>query len=138
MEWDLDHESEITSILPALMPYINSAKIVLLQGEMGSGKTTFVRYFNDFIQAETATSPTFSIVNEYSYPAGRFYHFDLYRLNNPEELEEIGFDEYLQSDNICLIEWPELGKDFYPETAILLEFIKTTATSRKLVLNTLQ
>lgn len=95
---------------------IHPPKVVLLSGAMGSGKTTLVRGLMDIWNGPPATSPTFSLVNEYRLPNGLVYHFDLYRLESVEELEEIGFEEYLQAEAISLIEWPELGISFYEES----------------------
>lgn len=89
--------------------------VVLLQGTMGSGKTTLVNFIVRAAGGSNASSPTFSLVNEYDTPKGKIYHFDLYRLEKEEELTEIGFEEYLNSGHLCLIEWPELGASFYPE-----------------------
>ena len=121
--------------MPEVAEFIVSSKIVLLNGEMGSGKTTFVRHLNQFLGAEQASSPTFSIVNQYQYDNGIINHFDLYRLERADELSEIGFEEYLESGNLCLIEWPALGKNYYPENTIIIEFSIIDKSTRKLVLN---
>jgi len=81
----------------------------LLHGEMGSGKTTLVKQLVKEIGIKSlVTSPTFSIVNEYSkIDGGVVYHFDMYRLKNDVEALDLGFEEYLNSGNVCFIEWPE-------------------------------
>jgi tRNA threonylcarbamoyladenosine biosynthesis protein TsaE len=88
----------------------------LLQGEMGSGKTTLIKHVVKELGIESlVTSPTYSIVNEYGLAGKRIvYHFDLYRLKNETEALDIGFDEYLTSGNLCLIEWPEKVKTLLP------------------------
>jgi tRNA threonylcarbamoyladenosine biosynthesis protein TsaE len=94
--------------------------IIGLDGELGTGKTQFVKGICDYFQvSETVNSPTFIIVNEYIgeyLPDGkklRIYHFDLYRLEHPSELEIIGFDEYLNHpQSIILIEWPLLAEEY--------------------------
>lgn len=89
----------------------------LLHGEMGSGKTTLVKHLVKEIGIERlVTSPTFSIVNEYGQ-AGQssVYHFDLYRIKNEAEALDLGFEEYLTSGNLCLIEWPEKVKTLLPD-----------------------
>ena len=84
--------------------------VVIIQGGLGVGKTHFTKglaaYFD--IKQEQVQSPTYAVVHEYS---GKIplYHFDLYRLKSPSELQEIGFEEYLYNEGICIIEWPELA-----------------------------
>ena len=84
--------------------------LVLLDGEMGTGKTTFVKYFiRELTGYAGVTSPTFSIINEYESKEGKpIYHMDLYRLESIDEALNIGIEEYLDSGNLCLIEWPDL------------------------------
>ncbi|HEY1045822.1 MAG TPA: tRNA (adenosine(37)-N6)-threonylcarbamoyltransferase complex ATPase subunit type 1 TsaE [Bacteroidia bacterium] len=102
---------EIQIVVERAIPLIDSYRIVLLNGDLGSGKTTFSQALLKQLGVETAvTSPTFNLVNEYRNSKGDLiFHFDLYRIKHLEELEEIGFTEYLDSGNICLIEWPEIA-----------------------------
>ena len=101
---------EIDKISKIILDNIKHINIVLLKGDLGSGKTTLVKSIlkklgvNDEIK-----SPTFSIVNEYDHPSGPIYHFDLYRIEKIDELDVIGFEEYIDNCNICFIEWPEVG-----------------------------
>jgi tRNA threonylcarbamoyladenosine biosynthesis protein TsaE len=62
--------------------------------------------------ADSLSSPTYAIVNEYASPAGKLYHFDLYRIKNEDELYDLGFEEYLSNGNYCFIEWPEVAQNF--------------------------
>ncbi|MFN5621868.1 MAG: tRNA (adenosine(37)-N6)-threonylcarbamoyltransferase complex ATPase subunit type 1 TsaE [Flavobacteriales bacterium] len=79
-----------------------------IMGEMGVGKTTFMSAVCQSLGLDFEGSPTFSLVNEYHLPDGkRLFHFDLYRLNSPQELSAIGFEEYLDSGHYIFIEWPE-------------------------------
>lgn len=102
--------NEIDKISKIILDNIKHINIVLLKGDLGSGKTTLVKSIlkklgvNDEIK-----SPTFSIVNEYDHPSGPIYHFDLYRIEKIDELDVIGFEEYIDNCNICFIEWPEVG-----------------------------
>lgn len=102
--------SEIDNVSKLIVNKIKYLKTILLRGELGSGKTTFVKsIFKNLGLNDNITSPTFSIVNEYSLSQNSFYHFDLYRIENINELDIIGFDEYLNGENICFIEWPEIA-----------------------------
>lgn len=107
-------ESELLSLCDSIFPLINKQRIVLLKGQMGVGKTRFVRALGEYLGFEDeAGSPTFSIINEYHIPDNnwnvrRIFHVDLYRLNTLQEAMDIGIMEYLDSSEICIIEWPEL------------------------------
>ena len=84
--------------------------IVAMSGQMGSGKTTLVQAIVSKLGSnETVSSPTFGLVHEYNIPNGKLIHMDLYRLKQESEFEQIGFEDYLSTGNLCLIEWPELA-----------------------------
>lgn len=86
--------------------------ILLLKGNLGAGKTTFTQYLvKKFGSADEVSSPTYAIVNEYHTPEGPVFHFDLYRMKNPEEVYDIGIDEYLENARFCIIEWPEVFEE---------------------------
>lgn len=97
--------------------------VVAFYGEMGAGKTTFIKALCSQLGVNDKTaSPTFSIVNEYRTASGRkIYHFDLYRLKSEEELYDLGYEEYLFSGNLCLIEWPEKMGKLLPEDAVKVQ-----------------
>lgn len=90
--------------------------VLLFYGEMGAGKTTLIKNIADQLQVEDdVNSPTFSLVNEYfSKKAGTIYHFDFYRLNDETEALDIGLEDYLDSGQLCLIEWPDKIRNFLP------------------------
>lgn len=95
---------------------LNENDVVAFYGELGSGKTQFIKgvCFSLGVK-EIVNSPTFIIVNEYSYGAGKkIYHFDLYRMNSTEEVIDIGFKDYL-NNGLILIEWPEPVENILPE-----------------------
>jgi tRNA threonylcarbamoyladenosine biosynthesis protein TsaE len=98
--------------------------VVFLDGGLGAGKTVFTGGIAKALGIEGyITSPTFTIVNEYrgTYP---LFHFDAYRIENPEEMFEIGFDEYLESDGIVVVEWAEQIKDIIPGEHIYVKIEK--------------
>lgn len=111
---DLQHAAE------RVLSYANKHKIVLFYGEMGVGKTTFIKALCEKLQvADSTSSPTFSIVNEYATATGEtVYHFDFYRLKNETEAMDLGYEEYLSSGAWCFIEWPEKIKNLLPPDAL--------------------
>lgn len=99
-------------------------KIWLLEGEMGSGKTTLIKAVCKVLDIQqTVQSPTYGLVNEYTYASGKVYHFDFYRLNQEAEALDIGFEEYLSSDEFCFIEWPSKIPSLLPS-----EYLKISIT----------
>lgn len=91
-------------------------KVVLFEGELGAGKTSFIKVLvKEMGSSDEVSSPTFSIVNEYELPNGKLFHFDLYRINSAEEALDFGIDEYLDSGNFCFIEWPDKISDLLPD-----------------------
>lgn len=100
-----------------ILQNIGDKKIITFYGEMGVGKTTLIKEIcNQLNCVSIVTSPTFAIVNEYFTDENQsIYHFDFYRLSSTKEIIDIGFDEYIYSNNYCLIEWPELAESLMPE-----------------------
>ncbi len=98
---------------------------VFLHGPLGAGKTTLVR---GFLRAAgytgTVKSPTYNLVEEYFVNSQKIYHFDLYRLNNSEELEYIGIDHYFGSGSTCFIEWPDNFESILPDKHIKIKISK--------------
>tara|TARA_B100000900_G_scaffold385412_1_gene375039 strand:- start:672 stop:1094 length:423 start_codon:yes stop_codon:yes gene_type:complete len=101
--------NNIDKISQLIVDKVKTKKTILLRGELGSGKTTLVKsVLKKMGVNDSVTSPTFSIVNEYEFAGNIIYHFDLYRIENIEELDVIGFEDYIYGQNICFIEWPEI------------------------------
>jgi tRNA threonylcarbamoyladenosine biosynthesis protein TsaE len=89
--------------------------IITLDGDLGAGKTTLARAICEgFGVRDEVTSPTFAIVHAYDAPKSPVYHIDLYRLDGPRDLQNIGWDDLIQSDALLLIEWPERAGDLLP------------------------
>lgn len=114
----------------------NPHKIILFNGKMGAGKTTFIKALVKALGVtETTSSPTFSLVNEYRSDDNQtIYHFDVYRLNSENEAYDMGLDEYLDSGNWCFIEWAEKIPSLIPEQHSIINISETENGMRKLVL----
>ncbi len=113
--------SEIGNVAKSVLDEVDS-RILLFYGEMGSGKTTLIKEIAAQLGVRDLTnSPTFSLVNEYATgEGGRMYHFDFYRIEREEEAYDIGFEEYLDSGDWCLIEWPEKVENLLPLDTVVI------------------
>lgn len=107
---------ELPAVAAQLMQVLGDIRVVTLQGELGAGKTTLVRECClQYGIADTVSSPTFSIVNEYHGSRGIVYHIDLYRLEDEEEAMRAGVEEYLFGGSLCMVEWPQRASGLLPE-----------------------
>jgi tRNA threonylcarbamoyladenosine biosynthesis protein TsaE len=105
-DYNLNQIDAIAESLVAAFEY----KIILLKGDLGAGKTTLVKAIVKQLGSnEEVSSPTFGIVNELNIVNAKVFHLDLYRIENSEELQQFGFEEYLHSGDYCFIEWPEIA-----------------------------
>ncbi len=108
-------------------------KIIAFHGEMGAGKTSFIRALCAVKNVkETVSSPTFSLINEYRSPAGTIYHLDLYRLQDTEEAIRAGVEDCLYSGEICLVEWPERAPLIFPESTLAVYLDTLDEFTRKI------
>lgn len=116
----VDSLEELSLPAKALIKLLSNRPIAAFYGEMGVGKTTFIKVICQILGVqENVSSPTFAIVNEYGDKNQQpIYHMDLYRLKTPDEIINIGAEEYFYSGNICLIEWPEKAEELIPDERI--------------------
>lgn len=126
--------NKIYTASQGLLGFAPDAKIFLFYGDMGAGKTTLIKSMCEQLgSSEPATSPTFSIVNEYEGMEGKIYHFDFYRLKNETEALDMGYEEYFYSGAYCFIEWPERIPNLLPEHYITVKINITGENSRRVV-----
>tara|TARA_B100001758_G_C18284566_1_gene543553 strand:- start:479 stop:898 length:420 start_codon:yes stop_codon:yes gene_type:complete len=112
---------------------INNYTIFLFEGDMGSGKTTLIKQVvKDIGISENVKSPTFSLVNEYIENDLIIFHFDLYRINKENELDSIGFYEYLDSGKLCFIEWPDIAIQNIYKDYVLIKISITSDSEREI------
>lgn len=113
---------------------LNKGDVVLLSGDLGAGKTAFVKGVADYFFLSGVTSPTYAYLNVY----GNFiYHYDCYRLSSGEDALMLGLTDYFNGNNICLIEWAENIEDVLPENTKKVNVTKISNTERKIILWTI-
>jgi tRNA threonylcarbamoyladenosine biosynthesis protein TsaE len=118
---EIDSLSDLPRVAEAVVEALEGRTVVLLRGGMGAGKTTLVSRIAALLGAEDAvTSPTFALVNQYEGTEQRIYHFDFYRIDNIEEVFDLGYEEYFYSGDLCLVEWPEKIEPLIPDDAMVV------------------
>ena len=122
-EFYISGTEQLTEVSDYLLSMRSEADIIALYGAMGAGKTTLIKNLcHRMGVTDEVNSPTFAIVNEYVTEEGEsVYHFDFYRIKKIEEAFDIGFENYFDSGNLCLIEWPEMIEPLMPEKYIRVE-----------------
>ncbi|MFW5648616.1 MAG: tRNA (adenosine(37)-N6)-threonylcarbamoyltransferase complex ATPase subunit type 1 TsaE [Candidatus Alkaliphilus sp. MAG34] len=129
---NVSKQKELEEIAGKLGKLVDSGDVICMVGDLGAGKTTFTQALAVGLGVEDyVTSPTFVLINEYD---GRIplYHFDVYRINDINEMEDLGYEEYFYGDGVCAIEWADLIKDILPNNHLWIEIKITGAESRQI------
>lgn len=155
MKYLVKNEKELENIAEKLVDDLNnqtdnSAKVIALYGNLGAGKTTFTKEIANYLKIqEKITSPTFNILKSFEIKNSelqtksgemikfkKLIHIDTYRLDLPQELERLGFKELLNdTDNLIVIEWPEIVEEILPENTVRVKFEILDSTTRELSIN---
>ena len=134
MEKKINSLEEIKEAAKQFVSSIGSDNVFAFYGAMGTGKTTFIKAICETLGVkDVITSPTFAIVNEYTDGKGMpIYHFDFYRIKKLEEVYDMGYADYFDSGNLCLLEWPELIEELLP-TNVVKVTIKEVENGSRLI-----
>lgn len=120
------NSKEDTALLGAtLAENVKPGQVICLTGDLGTGKTVFTQGFAKGLGVtDYVDSPTFTIVKEYHGAKLPFYHFDVYRIGDVSEMDELGYEEYFYGDGVCLVEWGLLIEEILPKNCIYIEIVK--------------
>ncbi len=125
--YDLKDESETLRLAESMASHLFPGMNLYLKGELGSGKTTFVRgVLRGLGYQDKVKSPTYTLVEPYSLEKFTIYHFDLFRFKDETEWDDAGFREYFNNTSICLVEWPEKAGNILPKPDISIELSHTS------------
>ncbi len=124
-------QDELPDVARAVIRSLGRRTVVAFRGGMGAGKTTLIREIVAALgSADTVTSPTFAIVNQYKAGKERIHHFDFYRIDDPREAYDFGYEEYFYSGDLCLVEWPEKIEQLLPENTMNVRITADSDTAR--------
>jgi tRNA threonylcarbamoyladenosine biosynthesis protein TsaE len=134
--WRATNERDLPQIAKELLQLFPKQRKIAFYGQMGAGKTTFVKALCEALKvSDVVSSPTFSIVNEYlSEQNERLYHFDFYRIKDEQEAFDMGYEDYFYSDAYCMVEWPERVANLIPEDFAQLSITVDEDGSREIKL----
>ncbi|MBN1211826.1 MAG: tRNA (adenosine(37)-N6)-threonylcarbamoyltransferase complex ATPase subunit type 1 TsaE [candidate division Zixibacteria bacterium] len=132
-------EKQTIALAHKLAPSFQRGDVISLNGSLGAGKTVFVRGLAAALKIDEAevSSPSFTFVNEYPGELP-LYHFDLYRIKDPSELYEIGWDEYLGREGLVVVEWGEKAADMLPERYYQIDFKIISENEREINISLVQ
>ena len=135
MEFYLENPKATEDFGRALGSLLPTCGVLCLSGDLGTGKTTLTKGIAAAlgVAPDEVLSPTFTLMNVYQSEGGELYHFDLYRLEDALELDDIGFDEYIYGDGISIVEWADLFPERLPEDALYIT-LRQEGDGRKIVL----
>ena len=123
MKYLIDNRETFKKTACILADSLHAGDIIFLSGDLGAGKTFLVRtLLNKWGYTDPVKSPTFTLVESYEFPQFTVNHFDLYRIEDPKELEVIGFQEYFNKQSIVFIEWPNKAQGFLPKATVEVSF----------------
>ena len=126
---------EIGAVAKDLLQQVGQVTVIAFHGELGAGKTTFVRAVcSQKGVVDAVSSPTFSIINEYLGTEGRIFHIDLYRLKDEQEVLQAGVEDCLYSGDLCLVEWPERAAALFPAETVHVFLEVVDQTERRIVI----
>jgi tRNA threonylcarbamoyladenosine biosynthesis protein TsaE len=135
MVYITNSEEETEALGARFAAKLPAGAVVAFYGELGSGKTAFVRGMARGMGIDTmVSSPTFTIVNEYIGPERSLFHFDMYRLGSADELFDIGWEDYLGRGGVCAVEWSENVADAFEGDEYQVRFAKTSETGREITI----
>ena len=127
---------ELPMVAEQVIDALDGRSVVALFGPMGAGKTTLVSAIMEHLgSADTVTSPTFALVNQYYTDDNQpVYHFDFYRINSLAEAFDMGYEEYFYSGDLCLVEWPEKIEGLLPDDVMVVRIEPLDETSRRFMI----
>ncbi|KAB2909547.1 MAG: tRNA (adenosine(37)-N6)-threonylcarbamoyltransferase complex ATPase subunit type 1 TsaE [Ignavibacteriales bacterium] len=135
--WVVNSEDEMRKLAESFAGFITPGTVIAMIGNLGVGKTFFVKAFCNAVGADTTSSPTFAIVNSYlgSYP---IYHFDFYRIKQADELRDVGIEEYLADESaVSFLEWADLFPEVLPKKRLNILFKEIDVSSREVIVEQL-
>ena len=128
-------EKETQKLAKQIAKKIRPGMLICLEGDLGAGKTTFTKYLCWALKIKgEILSPTFVLERQYKAKKFDVHHYDLYRLENENQLEDLQIVENLEQGDVCIIEWPEIAKNILPDEKVIIKILKLGDTERKFII----